>query len=227
MARVTKIDNAILKRLNRKAERDARIVENKPTRKYYLLFCEGARTEPNYFISLKNVLPVNLVQVDIDPSGGKNTLSLVNHAIKMMPRYQRINSTIEFEVWIIFDKDSFPSANFENAINKANAHGYNCAYSNEAFELWYLLHFEDYQNAISRKDYSKLLSNHLNKKYLKNDPDIYNLLQTLETSREDLAIQRAINLEKIHNGKSRANSNPVTRVYKLVEELNSYKEEDE
>lgn len=226
MARVQKIDNAILKRIQRKAEREARKIESKPQRKYYLLFCEGERTEPNYFLSLKKFLPVNLVQIDIDPSGGKNTLSLVNHAIKMMPRYQRINSTIEFEVWIIFDKDSFPAVNFENAINKANAHGYNCAYSNEAFELWYLLHFEDYQNAISRADYSKMLSKHLNKKYLKNDPDIYDLLQTLEKSREDLAIQRAENLEKIHSGKSKANSNPVTRVYKLVEELNSFKEEE-
>tara|TARA_R110002073_G_scaffold72537_1_gene177273 strand:- start:261892 stop:262566 length:675 start_codon:yes stop_codon:yes gene_type:complete len=223
MARVKKIDNAILKRIQKRAEKEAREIETKPLRKYYILFCEGERTEPNYFLSLKENLPINLVQIDIDPSGGRNTLSLVNHAVKMMPSYQRINTTIEFEVWIVFDKDSFPSTNFENAINKAHAHGYNCAYSNEAFELWYLLHFEDYQNAISRDDYSKMLSKHLNKKYQKNDQDIYKLLQTLDNSREELAIKRAKNLEKIHSSKSSSNSNPTTMVYKLVEELNSFK----
>lgn len=226
MARVKKIDNAILKRIQKKSKKEAREIETKPLRKYYILFCEGARTEPNYFLSLKKNLPINLVQIDIDPSGGKNTLSLVNHAVKMMPKYQRINTTIEFEVWIVFDKDSFPSSNFENAINKANAYayGYKCAYSNEAFELWYLLHFENYQNAISRNDYSKMLSKHLNKKYQKNDPEIYKLLQTLDNSREDLAIKRAENLEKIHSTKSPSNSNPKTLVYKLVKELNSFKE---
>lgn len=163
MARVQKIDNAILKRLKRSAERERRKENNREERKYYLLFCEGSRTEPNYFNSFKDKLPKNLVQIEIDPSGGKNTISLVNHALKVLPKYKRNNSTINYNVWVVFDKDSFPNSNFDNAIFKAQGAGLNCAYSNEAFELWYLLHFEDYQNAISREDYSKLLSKHLGK----------------------------------------------------------------
>lgn len=223
MARVQKIDNAILKRLQRKKERNARKIEDKPLRKYYLLFCEGARTEPNYFEEIKKELPKNLVNIDIDPSGGKNTISLVNHAVKMVPKYQSTNPNIEYEVWIVFDKDSFPDSNFENAIKKANSFDYKCAYSNEAFELWYLLHFEDYQHAMSRNDYSKLLSKHLGREYKKNDTEIYNLLKDLDNSREDLAINRAKKLEEIHEGKSCANSNPSTLVYKLIEELNVFK----
>lgn len=223
MARVKKIDNSILKRLKRIEENELRKFETKKQRKYYLLFCEGARTEPNYFLSLKNELPINLVKLDIDPSGGKNTISLVNHAIRMLPKYKKTNPTIDFEVWIVFDRDSFPAANFDNAIKKANSKGFNCAQSNEAFELWYLLHFENYQNAISRKDYSKMLSNHLGKKYKKNDPKIYELLQNLPNSSEDLAIARSKQLELIHFGKASSDSNPLTAVYKLIEELNEFK----
>ena len=223
MARVKKIDNAILKRLKRANERNARKTETKEERKYYLLFCEGARTEPNYFISLSKQLPKNLVKLDVDPSGGKNTISLVDHAIKMLPVYKRKNPTINYEIWIVFDRDSFPAANFDNAIAKAESNGFSCASTNEAFELWYLLHFEDYQSAISRKDYSRLLSKNLGRKYQKNDPEIYELLQNLENSNEALAVARAENLLSMHLGKSPSSSNPTTLVHRLVTELNQFK----
>ena len=43
-----------------------------------------------------------------------------------------------------------------------------CAWSNEAFELWYLLHFQYYENAMARKDFKGLLESHL-KPLLGND----------------------------------------------------------
>lgn len=222
MARVKKIDNAILKRLRRAEERDKRKEETKEERKYYLLFCEGARTEPNYFLSIKSKLPKNVVELDIDPAGGKNTISLVTHAIQTLPAYQKKNPTINFEVWIVFDKDSFPNSNFDNAINMASANQFKCAYSNEAFELWYLLHFEYYNTGISRKQYGKLLTKHLKVKYEKNDAGIYKLLQENENSSQEAAIERAKKLEKNHLGSTPSSSNPVTTVYKLVEELNKF-----
>lgn len=55
MARVKKIDNVLLKRQKRALERQKRREECLEERKYFLLFCEGARTEPNYFNQLQMI----------------------------------------------------------------------------------------------------------------------------------------------------------------------------
>jgi hypothetical protein len=49
------------------------------------------------------------------------------------------------EVWCVFDMDvkrgADEFADFDNAISKALQLGYKIAYSNDAFELWFYLHF--------------------------------------------------------------------------------------
>lgn len=226
MARKRKVDNAILKRIQQAKQREERVVEERKEREYFLLFCEGSRTEPNYFNSFKNTLPNHLVKLEVDPTGGLNTISLVEHAIKTIPKYKTINSYIEYQIWIIFDKDSFPETNFNAAVTKAENCGFNCAYSNEAFELWYLLHFEYYDTGISRSRYKGLLTKHLGKKYKKNDKEIFQQLQSLENSSEELAIRSAKRLERVHLTKTPSNSNPITMVYKLIEKLNEFRSKD-
>jgi hypothetical protein len=54
-----------------------RISKNKPSRRYYLIVCEGEKTEPNYFESLKRKLPDNIVKRISIQGVGKNTLSLL------------------------------------------------------------------------------------------------------------------------------------------------------
>lgn len=55
MGRKIKIDNAELKRRSQKEV--TRKVGGTPLRKYYLIVCEGVKTEPNYFKQLRNKLP--------------------------------------------------------------------------------------------------------------------------------------------------------------------------
>ena len=140
----------------------------------------------------------------------------------MLPSYKRKNPNIKYEVWIVFDKDSFPSHDFDNAIAMAKAQNFETAHSNEAFELWYLLHFEFYHTGISRSQYGKLLSNYLGKKYRKKDPEIYELLQNLENSSESQAILNAEKLIGLHSNTPESASNPITYVHKLIQELNKF-----
>ena len=42
------------------------------------------------------------------------------------------------------------------------------AWTNEAFELWYLLHFNFYNTGISRKQYQDLIETNFKKQGLKN-----------------------------------------------------------
>jgi hypothetical protein len=51
MARIAKIDNAVKKRFERKESK--RSVETREKRVYFLIICEGEKTEPNYFEGLK------------------------------------------------------------------------------------------------------------------------------------------------------------------------------
>lgn len=75
MARKIKIPNERLKRFARAEERRKRDIRSK--RQYYLIVCEGAESEPNYFEGLKGDLPRGvLTHYQIDIKGrGRNTLS--------------------------------------------------------------------------------------------------------------------------------------------------------
>jgi hypothetical protein len=92
------------------------------------------------------------------------------------------------EVWCVFDKDDFSDESFENAIRLAERNQIKCAYSIEAFEIWYMLHFNYYDSALSRGQYIEILSELLEEPYLKNNEKMFSLLK----SRQSRAIKNAI-----------------------------------
>lgn len=55
MARKIKIPNERLKRFGREEQKRKKDIRKK--RKFYLIVCEGEKTEPNYFQGLKEDLP--------------------------------------------------------------------------------------------------------------------------------------------------------------------------
>jgi hypothetical protein len=132
----------------------------------------------------------------------------------------------------VFDKDSFPAKDFNAAILKAKLNGISCAWSNEAFELWYLLHFHSRVTAMKREEYKKTIEDAVNTKltgkkqrfnYAKNAPDMYYTLQ--KYGNQEQAILRAKDLVQRYDDEKFANHNPATQVFKLVEELIGKSEE--
>lgn len=226
MANIIKIDNAVLKR--RAREEKKRKTEFKSKRKFYLIVCEGEKTEPNYFESLKSSLPkgvLELTNIDIDGTG-KNTLSIIEEAKKLRNKYEEKYLRKIDKVWAVFDKDSFPKKNFNNAINKGenSKPKINCAWTNEAFELWYLLHFNYYNTGISREQYQKLIEKEVNKAanrtdyiYKKNSKEMYAILNKF--GNQEKAIKNAKRLENLYFDRSFSNHNPSTKVHKLINEL--------
>ncbi|MCL2215111.1 MAG: RloB family protein, partial [Treponema sp.] len=85
----------------------------------------------------------------------------------------------------------------------------------EAFELWYMLHFNFYDSALSRKQYKEKLSQLLEKTYQKNDDGMYKLL----SRRQSTAIQNARKLFMQQYKKPFTEKNPITTVFWLVERL--------
>ena len=170
-----------------------------------LIVCEGAKTEPNYFLAFKVTNEVY--------GKGLNTLSLISEA----ERRNREDGPFD-QIWCVFDRDSFPADDFNRAITLAESKKFRVAYSNEAFELWYLLHFRYVDTALHRSQYAEKLEECLERKYKKHDSEIFELLQA--KGDEAQAIRFAERLRLRHpRGFSFSNRNPETTVDLLVQEL--------
>ncbi len=188
----------------------------------FLIVCEGERTEPNYFKELVKD-KYSEVRAEEIVGEGRSTCALVKKTdeIKVMLEQQR---QLKFDrVWVVFDKDDFED--FNEAITLAEKKGYNAAWTNEAFELWYLLHFVYLDAAISRADYISKLENeirkfegHENFRYKKNNPGMYGLLQQI--GNESQAKAWSAKLRKFFGHTQDYKSHkPCTHVDILVDEL--------
>jgi len=196
-------------------------IEVKQERRYFLIVSEGERTEPIYFEFLSKQLPKNLLRTIEVHGEGDNTINVVRKAIELKDeRVQNHQLPNYDEVWAVFDKDDFPAAHFNGAVELAKNNGIESGHSNQSFELWYVLHFQFLQNALHRSDYIKILSRKLGFKYTKNTPQVVEKLDKI--GNEDQAILWAEELEIMHEGASAANSCPYTRVYELVRRLRVY-----
>lgn len=187
------------------------------TRRWFLIVCEGEKTEPNYF----KKFPVNTRVINLDIRGeGKNTRSLVDKAIELKNSSEYDESN---RFWCVFDRDingrnSNDAQNFNAAMTLAKNNGIKVAYSNDAFELWYLLHFDFHNAGISRQRYQNMLTNKLGHEYKKNSETIYEELK----SRQQNAIKHAKRLLQEYEPPNPETDNPSTTVHLLVEELNSF-----
>lgn len=204
----------------------------------FLIVCEGKKTEPNYFKALiddcksqNNGAKIDRQRTQVVPAaviggGACGTCKLVEKAKKLEKEYKCKHQVPFDRVWVVFDKDEYKD--FNEAIVKAEEEGMKCAWSNGAFELWFLLHFQggvegkckDYVNRIE-----SILKKELKKEdfsYAKNDKDFYQILQ--EHGHEAQAMSRAQRLRGSHEGEvDYAAHNPRTEVDLLVKELRNPK----
>ena len=187
----------------------------------FLIVCEGTKTEPHYFEALikNNISTVREVTIEGE---GRGTVTLVAKAHEIRQKLERKNAMAFDRVWVVFDKDDF--GDFNEAIEKANKLGFQSAWTNEAFELWYFLHFEFLDTGISRSAYIEKIEGAFRNRmgnrdfaYQKGNPDIYRLLQ--KYGREDLAKRYAERLRARYTDTNYAAHKPCTMVDKLVEEL--------
>jgi len=112
-----------------------------PIRDKVIVICSG-ETEEIYFNFYKNKHKNELKNISIKVVAHKksNPLAVVQAALSQKSDYN--------EVWAVFDKDDF--TDFDEAIILALDNGINCAFSNEAIEYWFFLHFENKTGAMSR-----------------------------------------------------------------------------
>ena len=198
------------RRHGRRAASFGRRVNTRPVRQRFLIVCEGTKTEPNYFKAFRAPGKVEAVVRGL----GDDPLNLVNRAIELW-------NSDEYgfdQVWCVFDRDSVPADSFNAAITIVESKRMRVAYSNEAFELWYLLHFQECSTAIPRRDYITRQDEALRHPYKKNGETMYDEL----LERQEVAIKNAERLLARYSPRNPAGDNPSTTVHLLVQQLNKY-----
>ncbi len=231
MARKIKIDNAHQKREYLKARTATkRVSDIRKERRYFMIVCEGEKTEPNYFKGLKASLSPGILEVsEFKIEGtGYNTKSLLALAHRLKAKWENeIGRKVE-KIWVVFDRDSFSPQDFNDTIAMCHAQmpDVAAAWTNEAFELWYLLHFDAHSNALNRQQYEKKLEAAFKGQglkgftYKKNDPDMFELLA--KYGDPPMAFNRADKLLDSYVGRhDYASHNPCTTVHQMVRELQS------
>lgn len=202
-------------------ERPAAELTEKPS---ILIVCEGENTEPSYFNQFR------ITSAKVKSVGeGYNTISLVNRALALS---QQGNYD---QVWCVFDKDDFNDKDFNSAIQIAEANDFGVAYSNQSFEYWLILHFNDHQGGgMPRDSYNDKINEHLKPFGVIYDgngtklieEDFFELLDGTDdkTSRKrvELAMVRAERNYNNFNHTNPANEESSTTVFRLVRELLKY-----
>lgn len=203
-------------RPNPREERSLRrISSTRVVKQSFLIICEGENTEPDYFNAFR------LTSANIKAIGqGISTIGLVQKAIRIKEDERRKGNSYD-QYWVVFDKDDFPNNDFNNAIALAENNGIKVAYSNQAFELWFLLHYNLVQGAMHRNQYASKLNEHLDFAYTK-ERGIGTLMYQVLLPKQNDAIRNAHNILQQWNGVSPAQAESSTKVHLLVEELNKY-----
>lgn len=219
--------------------------------KVFIIFCEDEAVEPAYFQLFKRE------GVQIKTHGNKKQ----HHAqVDYATEYFRKGDLLETneqghevlkiddgaQVWCVFDRDREPNDGkdtpFNDSIRTANAKGIKTAWSNDDFELWILLHFEDVDpnnpDYFNRKKYYERLTQILKESLLdenmfKNQRfDYYTTMKSkknflthtyqLMKGSVEVAIERAEKLEAFHLANPPKPPHlhcPCTKVHLLVKEL--------
>lgn len=121
----------------------------------FIVFCEGKNTEPAYFRALQRVYRGALVEIEmIGGVGVPYTIATAAKAkaqkLGLVRRSRRALNSFEErdEVWAAFDRDEHPR--IDEAVQLCEQFGVGVARSNPCFELWLILHCEDFDKLDDR-----------------------------------------------------------------------------
>jgi hypothetical protein len=151
-----------------------RRVPFRQTKEEVLVVC-GGQTEQIYFDTFKRVFRPSLGNINVITAvEAKNPIQIVEYAIKARQRKESYNA-----VWCVFDKDDF--SDFDNAIVYAQRNGISAAFSNQAFEVWFISHYRLLASMLHRTKYKEELGKLLLFPYEKNQTAIVRVCDTLLT----------------------------------------------
>ncbi len=120
----------------------------------FIIFCEDESSEPIYFRYFETEeIKVNVIENQKSKSDNVNSAirHCQDHDFLDKKNHESKIKMDDFFVWCVYDRDKEENedrikagdTSFDESIRTAHARGINVAWSNDSFELWILLHFED------------------------------------------------------------------------------------
>ncbi len=226
--------------INKPRKKRERVERPTRFRKYEhlcVIVCEDEKTEPFYFGKFKEKFPNEAFFIRCI-GAGQDGLGVVQQAIKEIKKLSdQAKKEIDFK-WVVFDKDDFdrnPTTiqRFTDAYDVAEKNDIKIALSNEVFELWLLLHFQEITNIspIPRQNVYEMLEDAIKQtpgnstfEYEHGNTEIID--KVIDHGNETLAIERAkvLDVHFVSNGIIPINANPSTKVFELVELLRGFAE---
>jgi len=228
---------------------DHRKADTLPT---FIIFCEDGVCEPIYFKSFETPF-IKINTIPNQKSDLDNVANALTHCREkgiMDEALEMVNSD-DIEIWCVFDMDCTQRADiktevkFQTSIELAQSKGLKVAWSNDAFELWILMHFQDIDTGEeykSRTIYYEKLTTIFSELPQKNDRLIRALAHSSFNYKQDLkhennfrgivlpelrakseeAIRRAEELEERYKRQGISEivkQSPCTKVHHLVRGL--------
>jgi hypothetical protein len=226
----------------------------------FILFCEDEVNEPSYFRSFQKNQKIKINVVEGQNSSFRNILNTLAYCEKeglLEPDQSsyRVKPGVTNHLWCVYDRDITtvdpglvdPQENiaFNFGIQAAEGAGLNVAWSNDVFELWILLHFEDVEPGVWRHRtfvYERLTAifralpnqspemaaitgreNFSYKIFLKRKAYFLQFVLPFLSPRLGEAMRRAVALEAAFPAHLRQHEcNPCTKVHHLVRSILSF-----
>lgn len=122
----------------------------------FILYCEGRKTEPAYFQAIQRTCSSALISVEARGGIGvpitiaKAAVAYAkSEGLALSSRRRKHSFEKQDQVWAVFDRDDHPG--FEQAVLMCKQSGVRVARSNPCFELWLILHDQDYNRPNRRQ----------------------------------------------------------------------------
>jgi hypothetical protein len=223
----------------------------------FIIFCEDENDEPAYFRSFGVEHKVKVNAIENQKQSKLNLLNTIENCVddglmQFENGKYKIKDDVTEHIWCVYDRDmehedhtkinKKDDHEFTSAIASAISYGVNVGWSNDAFELWILLHFEDVpvgQRLHRKYIYERLtdilrtiqprtpdldaITSHPNFNYkdrFKKKGYFYTYILPLLKPRLNNAIERAKKLEAVYAAHTfHHECNPCTKVHHLVNQL--------
>ncbi|MCK4730151.1 MAG: RloB domain-containing protein [Candidatus Aenigmarchaeota archaeon] len=197
-----------------------RIIERRIPTKNLWIFCEGEKTEKNYFNKLKIDKRVSRLNIKVISPKNSDAVGIVKYAVNHVDSKGFQEGDI---IYCVFDRDNNSDQKLQQAENFAKTNKIKIIFSNPCFEYWILSHFEYYANSCEYPELESKIERHL-KPYKKNDSELYS--KTKDKLPEAIKNSKRIFKKHKENGISQIsrNSNPSTGVFEIIEKVIEMKE---
>lgn len=189
-----------------------------------IIFCEGM-TEKNYLDYFAQIINKNKytdVHIETEAVNG-NAKTVLKFADSFLTEEANNRKYAHYNKYLIFDCDDPP--NIQDVINDMTSSDreYSLLVSNYLFEIWLLMHFENVNEKLSKKNTYERLKGYLSEAYKKDDCGI--IREIVQNGSIEEAIKNAYELDKKYEFENKTiinnikEMNPYTTIHKLIEQF--------